>query len=106
MVTAVNTIEHIHKAGDSLAFRTKATSVGKDWYEWSVEIDESSIALPNIDEVEYVLHPTFPNRIRRETSARDNFRLESEGWGEFDIAATVYFKDGDEKTVVVPLKFT
>jgi transcription initiation factor IIF auxiliary subunit len=104
--TAIKTIEHLHNAGDNLAFRTKATSVGKDWYEWSVEVDPAAQALGNIEEVEYILHPTFPNRIRRETSSSNNFRLESEGWGEFDIAVNVYFKDGDEKTVIVPLKFT
>jgi len=99
------TIEHLQKLGE-LAFRTKATPVGKDWYEWSVELDPASAPLDRIEEVEYILHPTFPNRIRRMTSADRNFRLESEGWGEFDIAVNVYYKDGDEKTVVVPLKFT
>jgi transcription initiation factor IIF auxiliary subunit len=89
-----------------LVFRTKAEKVEKHWYEWSVEVQDGEIPLSRVTEVEYILHPTFPNRIRRSTSRNRNFRLESEGWGEFDIAVNVYFNDGGEKAVIVPLKFS
>lgn len=96
--------EHTYKEG-GLVFRTRAEAVDKDWHEWSVEVDGGEIPLDRVAEVEYILHSTFPNRIQRMTSPDSHFRLDSEGWGEFDIAVNVYFKDGDEKTVLVPLKF-
>jgi transcription initiation factor IIF auxiliary subunit len=97
--------EHKYKKA-GLLFRTKAEKVQRDWYEWSVEVEGGEVPLTRVAEVEYILHPTFPNRIRRMTSRDRKFRLESEGWGEFDIAVNVSFENGDEKAVIIPLKFT
>ncbi len=62
--------------------------------------------LEQIDEVEYILHPTFPNRIQRKRNPEDRFRLESARWGEFAIIVNVYFKNSDERTAIVPLRFS
>lgn len=93
-------------AREGLTFRTRAEKVEKDWYKWQIEVAGPPSALKEIGQVEYILHPTFPNRIRQEKNAEDHFRLESAGWGEFDITVNVYFNDGDEKTVIVPLKLS
>lgn len=89
-----------------LIFRTRAEKVEKDWYKWQIELAGPMSALSEIGVVEYILHPTFPNRIRKTKNAEDHFRLESAGWGEFDITVNVYFINGDEKTVKVPLKLS
>ena len=87
-----------------ITFLTKAKQVEKDWYEWSVEIEKARVALSKIEEVEYILHPTFHDRIRLAKSSEKRFRIESEGWGEFDIAVNIRFKNGDEEIAIVPLK--
>jgi transcription initiation factor IIF auxiliary subunit len=90
---------------DGLTFQTKAEEVENNWYDWQVSLANSDQPLDQIREVEYLLHPTFPKRVRSTTDAADHFALKSGGWGEFDIIARVYYRDGDEKTIIVPLKF-
>lgn len=87
-----------------LVFITKATKVEKDWYEWSIELESAPVGLNKVKEVEYILHPTFRDRIRTVRSAERKFKLESEGWGEFDIAVNVYYRTGEEQIALVPLK--
>ena len=38
---------------------------GYDWYEWCVFIDANRDLIDKIEYVEYVLHPTFPNPLRK-----------------------------------------
>lgn len=90
----------------NLTFRTRAEKVENDWYKWQIELAGPESTLGEIREVEYILHPTFPDRIRHSTNAEDHFRLESAGWGEFDITVNVYFNNGDLKTAIVPLKLS
>lgn len=71
-----------------------------DWWKWTAFIqawDEDS--LDDIEYVEYHLHPTFPNPVRRVRNKMQvpneegGFPLESSGWGVFDFTAKVVFKD-------------
>jgi transcription initiation factor IIF auxiliary subunit len=64
------------------------------WYEWIVFVDESNEVLELIKEVDYLLHPTFPNPRRSKKDPTIHFALESSGWGVFRIAITVFFKNG------------
>ena len=96
-------VNHEYKRS-GLTFRTRAEQVKENWYQWQIELAESSSELNQIREVEYILHPTFPDRIRHRTDPTTNFRLESSGWGSFDITVNVYFKNGDERTVIIPLE--
>lgn len=99
------TIDHDYTR-EGLNFRTRAEEVENDWYKWQIELAGPAPVLSEIREVEYILHPTFPDRIRHEKNAQNHFRLESAGWGEFDITVNVYFHNGDERTAIVPLKLT
>ena len=92
-----------YKRGD-LTFRTEAELESKDWYEWKIWVGGPAAMLKKIEEVEYILHPSFPRRIRRSKDSGTGFLLESEGWGEFDIAVNVFYRDGDEAAYIVPLK--
>jgi transcription initiation factor IIF auxiliary subunit len=67
---------------------------GQDWYEWLVYVDESNEILDEIKSVEYLLHRSFPNPLRKRTNREKNFSLESSGWGEFTMRITVFFKNG------------
>jgi transcription initiation factor IIF auxiliary subunit len=67
---------------------------GNDWWEWAVWIDAKPEEIKSIQSVAYTLHPSFRDPIRTVTDRRSKFRLESEGWGGFIIAARVESKDG------------
>ncbi|VAW57964.1 hypothetical protein MNBD_GAMMA11-1455 [hydrothermal vent metagenome] len=52
--------------------------------------------LADVSHVEYELHPTFSNRIRTVNSPAEDFSLYIWTWGEFDVAVSVYMKDGEK----------
>lgn len=69
---------------------------GEDWWSWAVWIEGSDEALDKVDCVEWTLHPTFPNPVRRIYDRTTKFRLETAGWGVFQIVAQVNMKDGKQ----------
>lgn len=69
---------------------------GEDWWKWAVWIDGRDEALDRVDFVEWTLHPTFPNPIRKKRDRGSKFRLETGGWGVFQILARIQLKDGPE----------
>jgi len=83
---------------NEVKFQSYSTLAGKkqedDWYEWCVFVDENAEILDKILSVEYVLHPTFPNPIRRIEDQATQFALFSSGWGGFRIGIDVEWKDG------------
>lgn len=62
-------------------------------YDWSVFLDEGPATLKKIRCVEYTLHPTFPNPIRRVCDSRNRFALRANGWGEFTIYVKIEWQD-------------
>ncbi|KAK9464472.1 yeats family-domain-containing protein [Lipomyces arxii] len=84
-------------------------SEGFPMRKWSVKV---SLVGPNgeelpaniFDKVTYRLHPTFqnPNRVLK----KPPFKLEEQGWGEFDMTIVLHVVDkGGEHTVVHDLNF-
>lgn len=67
---------------------------GRTYYQWRVFVDEPMAVLDRIEEVQYLLHPTFPEPFVIRKYPGDGFALETSGWGEFTIVITVKFKDG------------
>jgi transcription initiation factor IIF auxiliary subunit len=67
---------------------------GDDWWKWAVWIEGRDEALDLIDFVEWTLHPSFSNPIRKIYKRKSKFRLETGGWGVFQIVARVQMKDG------------
>ncbi|PVH13975.1 uncharacterized protein CXQ87_002097 [Candidozyma duobushaemuli] len=73
--------------------------------QWSIEItmlneQGEEITASILDKVTYTLHPTFANPIR--TLKQAPFRVEEQGWGEFDIPIAVHLvglpgKQGERK---------
>lgn len=61
--------------------------------QWSIEIsmlNDQGVEIPAniLDKVTYTLHPTFANPIR--ALKESPFRVEEQGWGEFDIPIAVH----------------
>ena len=79
---------------------------GQDWYEWAVYVDEPDNVLQQINAVEYLLHRSFPNPLRRRTDPTNHFFLEASGWGEFPIRITVFFKSGSRLETVYSLNLS
>jgi hypothetical protein len=67
---------------------------GEDWWDWEVWLDGPSKELDAIRYVEYTLHSTFPDPVRRVSSRKTGFKLRSSGWGEFEIVAKIVPKQG------------
>ncbi len=65
-----------------------------DWWDWEVFLDDSgSGELSNVAYVEYVLHPTFLNPVRKISDSKGGFVLKTSGWGIFMLKAFVHTKD-------------
>lgn len=64
---------------------------GEDWWDWSAYLTGSD--LPLVDYVEYVLHPTFKAPLRAIKDPENGFRLNTSGWGTFDLKAIVHLKN-------------
>jgi hypothetical protein len=60
-----------------------------NWYDWCLFLDASTSELEAIQSVEYTLHPSFQNPIRRNRDRRTKFALFSEGWGTFEVKIRV-----------------
>jgi TIR domain/YEATS family len=78
----------------SLEIHQAANFTGDGHWKWSVWIDGPEAELDQVQSVEWVLHPTFPNPIVRATQRQDKFRIETSGWEAFEINAHVSTKDG------------
>jgi hypothetical protein len=78
-----------------IKMNNSSTSQGGDRWKWSVWIDGDGEQLDQIDRVEYVLHPTFPQPVRTVSDRHTNFRLDSQGWGEFMVHAKAVTKNGE-----------
>jgi len=82
----------------ALRLRNTWRNKGGGWWEWRAFIDdEGSGELAQVDHVEYVLHPTFPNSIRKVDNPRGGFALETAGWGVFELKAFVHMKNGKKE---------
>lgn len=86
------------EASKEVKFENYARPVGKiqgrDYYQWRVFVDEPPAVLDRIAEVQYVLHPTFPQPYQVSRDRGRQFELIQSGWGGFTILITVRFRDG------------
>ena len=76
--------------------KQSVTPYDEGWWKWAVWLDGPEDELDEVEWVEYILHPTFPNPVRKIKDRDTNFRLESRGWGEFNIKVHVYLDDRDD----------
>lgn len=76
--------------------------VGRDYWHWRAWIEAEPAELDAVQEVAWILHPSFSQTrvvVRERVSG---FRLESAGWGTFLLRAEVLRKDGQKH----PLRHT
>jgi transcription initiation factor IIF auxiliary subunit len=91
-----------------LAVSNTSHFVGDGRYDWTVFIYGTRVTSNHVQCVEYTLHPTFPNPIRRVcvrgADPQHAFPLSSNGWGGFTIGLRVFFRDGTQQRLSYPLK--
>lgn len=76
--------------------------VGGGRWDWTVFIKAVPEVLERIECVEYTLHPTFPNPVRRQCALGDRrfpFALTTNGWGTFEIGIKIVLKDEGQRTL-------
>lgn len=84
-----------------LKIRNRWNYTGNDRWDWEAFLDDAgSGELDSVQSVEYVLHPTFPNPLRRVASRNNQFAMKTDGWGVFELKAFVNMKDGSRKKLI------
>ena len=68
---------------------------GSAWWRWSTWIEGSPADLDSIEEVLWHLHPTFSPSLVPCRDRSTKFRLDSSGWGEFTLRATIATTQGE-----------
>ena len=67
---------------------------GQARWTWSVWLEGPADELDGVEAVTYVLHSTFVNPIRTISDRSTNFRLDSSGWGEFEMKLEIRRRSG------------
>ena len=94
-----------HSEFGEIITNNTARFLGNELWEWTVFIETDRETLSQIEYVEYILHPTFQESIRRVYSTDNDFSLTATGWGSFEIKIRVIFKDNTERYLTHLLEF-
>jgi len=78
---------------------------GREYYKWRIFVDEDKTILNCINEVQYMLHPTFQNPLQIRRNPGDKFAVEMSGWGVFLIDITVKLNNGEALNTNYTLDF-
>jgi transcription initiation factor IIF auxiliary subunit len=78
---------------------------GREYFHVGVWIDGSEEELSQVEKVDYVLHPTFKNRIRSSMSRNNGFSITFWAWGTFEIEVKIYKINGESEEFIYPLHF-
>jgi hypothetical protein len=76
--------------------RRMPSPLERPFYQWRVFVDEPPPVLSRIAQVDYILHPTFPEPFQTSRDRANRFAINATGWGEFTIGLTIHFTDGTE----------
>jgi transcription initiation factor IIF auxiliary subunit len=90
----------------SLEIKQDSQYQGKNWWKWSVWIEGPTDELNQIENVTYLLHPSFANPVRTVADLASKFKLSSQGWGIFTIRIKVLKKDGSTESHAVELELS
>lgn len=85
-----------------------ATKMGDNLWNWTVFIQAPVDVLAQVQCVEYTLHSTFQNPVKKVCKRGSNehaFALNASGWGTFPIKIRVLLKDGRNQFLAHILRF-
>ncbi|MEL6808306.1 MAG: pYEATS domain-containing protein [Pseudomonadota bacterium] len=71
----------------------RLSATGGDHYHVGVWVEaDTAEELDRVTHVEYLLHPSFPNRNRRSDNRKNDFSITFWAWGAFKVEARVYLR--------------
>lgn len=73
----------------------KFRAEGYEHYHIGVWLDETDSFLDRVEFVEYELHHSFRNRVRKSASRSNKFSVTFWAWGGFDINVRVHLRNGE-----------
>ena len=77
--------------------QTSKQRPSEDLWDWEVHLEGANDELDQIKYVEYTLHETFSNPLRREYDRASGFALKELGWGTFTLYFRINYKDVKRK---------
>jgi len=86
--------------------RTSGKMYDRAYYEWRVFVNEPPDKLATIQQVDYLLHSSFPDPFRTTRDRSNNFEMVASGWGEFTIVITVHYTNGAIAKTTYPLNLS
>lgn len=90
----------------SYSLRNKSEYLGKqgdtDWWRWTAYIDvDNNDTLDDVDYVEYLMHSSFRNPVKRVRHIEGGFPISAKGWGTFTLKARVVFKNKGHEALLL-----
>ena len=86
-------------SGAAITVKNTATYIGAGRWDWTIFVEADPDSLRHIECVEYVLHPTFPDPVRKVCNQqKTNFAYSTNGWGVFTVKVNIRYKDGHVDT--------
>ncbi|MFX1566498.1 MAG: pYEATS domain-containing protein [Promethearchaeota archaeon] len=70
---------------------------GPEYYNLRIYLDGPDPELNKVKKVDYLLHPTFRQRLHSSNDRNDKFAIRIWTWGMFTIHATIHYKDGKKE---------
>ncbi|KAF9940086.1 hypothetical protein BGZ65_008326 [Modicella reniformis] len=89
------TEQHVVKGQKQHGFSMRKWKI----YLMGIDANGEEEPLPYVDHVEYLLHHTFEQPLRKVTEYP--FALQEKGWGEFDMKVVLYFADKTSEPYVL-----
>ena len=79
---------------DDIRIANTANRKGASQYEWKIYVVADSNVLDAIRSVEYLLHPSLPDPVRKSETRSEDFAITFDGSSEFNVIATIEYTDG------------
>ncbi len=90
----------------ALTVKNTSTYAGAGRWDWTIFVEADFDTLRQIECVEYILHPTFPEPVRKVCNQPETkFAHSANGWGTFTVKVNILFKNGHKLELEHPLVF-
>lgn len=90
----------------ALTVKNTSSYLGAGRWDWTIFVDADPNTLEQIECVEYILHPTFPDPVRKVCNqAKTKFAYSTNGWGTFTVKVHIRYNDSRVETLEHPLVF-
>ena len=77
----------------------QASKAAREHYQIAVWVEGPDTELDSIEQVEYILHPTFKRSVLLARFRANKFRITFWTWGLFTIRVRIYFKTGEKQEI-------